>query len=127
MQWDGAHAEETEEDGDPLGLDDGPREDNDCLAGEFVAEVDQVGVLVHVRHEEVVLHEGGDGLVLGRRDADFQGVTQTGALQAFNFAGHGRREEECASFAGEEFEDLLENGPEVHVQEPKVVLAGRCK
>ena len=89
MERDGAHAEGAEQDGEPLGFEDGACEDDDCLAGELVAEVDQVCVLLHLREEEVVLDQGGNGLVLGRRHADLQWVAQTGPLQALDFARHG--------------------------------------
>ena len=117
MEGNGAHAESAKQDGHALGFQHGPREDDDGLAGELVAQVDQVGVLVHMGDEDVVGLERRDGRVLVGRHADLEGISQRGALEGLDLAGHGGGEEEGAAFAGEELEDLFEDRTEVHVEE----------
>ena len=116
VQRDGAEAEGAEEDGDALGFVDGAGEDDGGLAGEFVEQVDEIEVLVLLREEHVRLEEGGDGLVFVRGDGDAEGVLERGALQGFDFGGHGRGEEVGVSIlVREHFEDLVEDRAEVEV------------
>lgn len=86
------------------------------MAGEFVDEVDEVGVFVLVRAEDVVLQEGLDGLVFGG-DAHAEGVGEGGALQLFDFGGHGGGEEVGVAFFWDDGEDFVDGWAEVQVEE----------
>ena len=92
MQGDGGEAERAGEDGEALGLVHGAAEDYGLGARVLVQEVDEVEIFVLLGEEEIVLEEGGDGLVLGG-DGDANGVSEGGALEGFDFGGHGCGEE----------------------------------
>jgi hypothetical protein len=55
MKWDRGEAESAEDDGEPLGVVDCASEDDHGRRGELVGEVQEVGVFVLEREEEVVL------------------------------------------------------------------------
>ncbi len=118
VQGDGAEAEGAQEDGQALGFVHSAGEDDGGLAGGFVEEVDEVDVLVLVGDEEVGLEQGGYGLVFVGRDGDPQRVRERGALEGFDFGRHRGGEEVGASFAREDFEDLVQDRAEVEVQQP---------
>ena len=63
VEGDRGETEHAEEDRELLGGVDGRGEDDDGVGGELVAEVDEVGLLLGERAEDVVLEEGGDGRV----------------------------------------------------------------
>ena len=73
-----------------------------------------------VRDEEVVLVEGGNGLVFVRGDGDTDGGGEGGALQGFDFGGHGGGEEigvPAGGGVGKLFEDFVDDGAEVEVKQ----------
>lgn len=117
VQRDSAEAEGTQEDGEALRLVHSAGEDDGGLAGKVVEEIDEVSVLVGVGDEEIALEEGGDGLVLVGADLDAQRVAEGGALETLDFGGHGGREEVGAALTGEDFENFVEDGAEVEVEE----------
>ena len=95
----------------------GAGKDDGRLAGELVEKIDEVEVLVFVGEEEIGLEEGGDCLVFVCRYGNAEGVGEGGALKGFHFGGHGCGEEVSASFFREDFEDFVEDGTEVQIQE----------
>lgn len=118
VEGDGGEAEGAEEDGEALRLVDGAGEDDGGVAGVLVEEVDEVEVLVLVGEEGVGLEEGGDGVVFPRGDGDAQRVGERGALQRLDLGRHGGGEEVGAPLAAREhFEDLVEDGAEVEVEQ----------
>jgi hypothetical protein len=78
---------------------------------------------VHVRDEDVILHQCRYRRVLGRRDADLQGVSQRGSLQALNFAGECGGKEVSPALPGQKLENLLNNWTEVLIDESGPQLA----
>ena len=78
MKGDGRETEHAEHDGQFLGVMDGRGEDDDGVCGEFVAEVDEVGVFLGEGAENVVLEEGGDGRVSGSDAEKGRNVRKTG-------------------------------------------------
>ena len=117
VQGDSAEAEGAQEDCDSLCFVYGTGEDDGGLASELVEQVDEVEVLVLVGEEEVVLKQIGDSLVFVRGNGDAEGVGEGGALEGFNLRGHGCGEEVGVPFAREDFEDFVEDGAEVEVEE----------
>ena len=118
MQRDSAETECAKQDRESLRLVHGAGEYYGGLTGELGEQVYEVKVFIFIREEEVVLQQGVDGLVLVCGDTDADGVLEGGALQGFDFRGHCCAEEVgVAAFSGEDFEDFVEDGAEVEVEE----------
>lgn len=80
--------------------------------------MDEVKVLVLMREEEVALQQCGDDLMRRTRYAHTHGALESGALQALDFGAHGCGVEVGASsFTWYHFEDLVDDGAEVEVEE----------
>lgn len=100
-----------------MSVDDGADKDDGRQAGQGVQQVDEVQVFVLEGDEEVVLQQGRDGLVFPR-DFEFNRVAQGRALQFRDFGRHRCREEvRPTTFARDHFEDLVDHGPKVEVEQ----------
>src|SRR5690606_3461995 len=109
-------SEGAKEEGNSLSFVDGTGEDDSRLAGEFVDQVDEIGVFVGEGEENVGLEESLDGGVFGG-NRDTSGIMKRGTLELFDLGCHGCREEVSVALLWDHFEDLVENGTEVHIEE----------
>lgn len=90
-------------------------ENDDRFAGKLVREVDEVGIFVLEREEKVRLNERRDRLVL-RRDFELDGPRKRSPLEFRYLGRHRGAEQESSTFSRDDFEDLVDDGAEVHVE-----------
>mmetsp|Transcript_9965 Transcript_9965/g.21144 ORF Transcript_9965/g.21144 Transcript_9965/m.21144 type:complete len:347 (-) Transcript_9965:242-1282(-) len=116
VERDGGEAERAEHERDPLHGRARRGEDDGGVAGELIAHVREVAVLVLRRHEHVLLDELLDRRVLGG-DLHLHRVAQARALQLLHLGSHRGGEEVCVPLLGRGLQDDVQLLLEVHVEE----------